>query len=120
MCGGSLGTTVVRDELSMIGGHYAADLYSSNWLVGGAYTFQPSDDVALEAKCFPTSQPTMEPSWGMADDDARRRARIAATASGTVPTSTDGRREMLPRWDGRRLHTTVAEKRTTVSCNRSV
>jgi outer membrane beta-barrel protein len=38
-----------RHELSILGGYYAADLYSSNWLVGGAYTFHFSEDLALEA-----------------------------------------------------------------------
>jgi outer membrane beta-barrel protein len=38
-----------RHELSAIGGWYAADLYSSNWLAGGAYTFHFSEDLALEA-----------------------------------------------------------------------
>jgi outer membrane beta-barrel protein len=38
-----------RHELSAMGGYYAADLYSSNWLAGGAYTFHFSEDLALEA-----------------------------------------------------------------------
>jgi outer membrane beta-barrel protein len=38
-----------RHELSAMGGYYAADLYSSNWLVGGAYTFHFSEDLGLEA-----------------------------------------------------------------------
>jgi outer membrane beta-barrel protein len=37
-----------RHELSAMGGWYAADLYSSNWLAGGAYTFHFSEDLALE------------------------------------------------------------------------
>jgi outer membrane beta-barrel protein len=42
-------TKAFRHELSIMGGYYAADLYSSNWLVGGAYTFHFSEDLALEA-----------------------------------------------------------------------
>jgi|SRR5215472_5624131 len=42
-------TKAFRHELSALGGYYAADLYSSNWLAGGAYTFHFSEDLALEA-----------------------------------------------------------------------
>jgi outer membrane beta-barrel protein len=42
-------TKAFRHELSVMGGYYAADLYSSNWVVGGAYTFHFSEDLALEA-----------------------------------------------------------------------
>jgi outer membrane beta-barrel protein len=42
-------TKAFRHELSIMGGYYAADLYSSNWLLGGAYTFHFSEDLALEA-----------------------------------------------------------------------
>src|ERR1700730_10250539 len=42
-------TKAYRHELSAIGGWYAADLYSCNWLAGGAYTFHFSEDLALEA-----------------------------------------------------------------------
>jgi outer membrane beta-barrel protein len=42
-------TKAFRHELSVMGGYYAADLYSSNWLVGGAYTFHFSEDLGLEA-----------------------------------------------------------------------
>jgi outer membrane beta-barrel protein len=42
-------TKSFRHEFSAIGGYYAADLYSSNWLAGGAYTFHFSEDFALEA-----------------------------------------------------------------------
>jgi outer membrane beta-barrel protein len=42
-------TKAFRHELSAMGGYYAADLYSSTWLVGGAYTFHFSEDLALEA-----------------------------------------------------------------------
>jgi outer membrane beta-barrel protein len=42
-------TKAFRHELSVMGGIYAADLYSSSWLVGGAYTFHFSEDLALEA-----------------------------------------------------------------------
>ncbi len=42
-------TKAFRHELSVTGGYYAADLYSSNWVVGGAYTFHFSEDLALEA-----------------------------------------------------------------------
>ncbi|MBP9111697.1 MAG: outer membrane beta-barrel domain-containing protein [Polyangiaceae bacterium] len=38
-----------RHELSGFGGLYAADLYSSSWMAGGAYTFHFSEDLALEA-----------------------------------------------------------------------
>ncbi len=39
----------LRHELSVLGGVYAADLTSSSWLVGGAYTFHFSEDLGLEA-----------------------------------------------------------------------
>jgi outer membrane beta-barrel protein len=42
-------TKAFRHELSVMGGIYSADLYSSDWLVGGAYTFHFSEDLALEA-----------------------------------------------------------------------
>jgi outer membrane beta-barrel protein len=42
-------TKAYRHELSAMGGWYAADLYSGNWLAGGAYTFHFSEDLALEA-----------------------------------------------------------------------
>jgi outer membrane beta-barrel protein len=42
-------TKAFRHELSALGGYYAADLYSSNWLAGGAYTFHFSEDLGLEA-----------------------------------------------------------------------
>jgi outer membrane beta-barrel protein len=42
-------TKAFRHELSALGGWYAADLYSGNWLAGGAYTFHFSEDLALEA-----------------------------------------------------------------------
>jgi outer membrane beta-barrel protein len=32
-----------------MGGWYSADLYSSSWLAGGAYTFHFSEDLGLEA-----------------------------------------------------------------------
>jgi outer membrane beta-barrel protein len=38
-----------RHELSALGGMYAADLMSSSYLVGGAYTFHFSEDLGLEA-----------------------------------------------------------------------
>ncbi len=38
-----------RHELSVLGGAYAADLMSSSYLVGGAYTFHFSEDLGLEA-----------------------------------------------------------------------
>ncbi len=38
-----------RHELSALGGVYAADLMSSSYLVGGAYTFHFSEDLGLEA-----------------------------------------------------------------------
>ncbi len=38
-----------RHELSALGGLYAADLLSSSYLVGGAYTFHFSEDLGLEA-----------------------------------------------------------------------
>jgi outer membrane beta-barrel protein len=42
-------TKAFRHELSFMGGYYAADLYSSNWVMGGAYTFHFSEDLGLEA-----------------------------------------------------------------------
>jgi outer membrane beta-barrel protein len=42
-------TKAYRHEFSFMGGYYAADLYSSNWVLGGAYTFHFSEDLALEA-----------------------------------------------------------------------
>jgi outer membrane beta-barrel protein len=42
-------TKAFRHELSVMGGVYAADLYSASWLAGGAYTFHFSEDLALEA-----------------------------------------------------------------------
>lgn len=42
-------TKAFRHELSAMGGLYAADLYSSSWVAGGAYTFHFSEDLALEA-----------------------------------------------------------------------
>ena len=42
-------TKAFRHELSVMGGWYAADLYSSNYVLGGAYTFHFSEDLALEA-----------------------------------------------------------------------
>src|SRR5580704_18050653 len=42
-------TKAFRHELSVMGGLYAAHLYSSSWVVGGAYTFHFSEDLGLEA-----------------------------------------------------------------------
>jgi outer membrane beta-barrel protein len=42
-------TKAFRHELSAMGGWYAGDLYSGNWLAGGAYTFHFSEDLGLEA-----------------------------------------------------------------------
>lgn len=42
-------TKAFRYELSAMGGLYAADLYSSSWVAGGAYTFHFSEDLGLEA-----------------------------------------------------------------------
>src|SRR5436305_12902054 len=42
-------TKAFRHELSAMGGLYAGDLYSSNWVAGGAYTFHFSEDLGLEA-----------------------------------------------------------------------
>ena len=42
-------TKAFRHELSAMGGWYAADLYSSSWVAGGAYTFHFSEDLGLEA-----------------------------------------------------------------------
>jgi outer membrane beta-barrel protein len=39
----------LRHELSAWGGGYSADLSSSSYLAGGAYTFHLSEDLALEA-----------------------------------------------------------------------
>ncbi|HEX4355235.1 MAG TPA: outer membrane beta-barrel domain-containing protein [Polyangiales bacterium] len=38
-----------RSELSVLGGIYAADLLSSSYLVGGAYTYHFTEDLGLEA-----------------------------------------------------------------------
>jgi outer membrane beta-barrel protein len=42
-------TKAFRHELSIMGGYYAADLYSSSPILGAAYTFHFSEDLALEA-----------------------------------------------------------------------
>jgi outer membrane beta-barrel protein len=42
-------TKALRQEVSVLGGYYGADLYSSSWLAGGAYTFHFSEDLGLEA-----------------------------------------------------------------------
>ena len=42
-------TKKFRHEFSGMFGYYAADLYSSNWVGGGAYTFHFSEDLGLEA-----------------------------------------------------------------------
>ena len=42
-------TKAFRHEISAMGGLYAADLDSSNWVVGGAYTFHFSEELGLEA-----------------------------------------------------------------------
>jgi outer membrane beta-barrel protein len=42
-------TKALRHELSIFGGIYAADLYSSNFTYGAAYTFHFSEDLGLEA-----------------------------------------------------------------------
>lgn len=42
-------TKAFRHELSGMGGWYAADLYSSSWVAGGAYAFHFTEDLALEA-----------------------------------------------------------------------
>src|SRR5262252_9932020 len=42
-------TKAFRHELSALGGWYGADLYSSSWVAGGAYTFHFSEDLGLEA-----------------------------------------------------------------------
>lgn len=41
-------TKAFRHELSGMGGYYGGDLYSSSFLVGGAYTFHFSEDLGLE------------------------------------------------------------------------
>jgi outer membrane beta-barrel protein len=41
-------TKAFRHELSAMGGWYGGDLYSGNWLAGGAYTFHFSEDLGLE------------------------------------------------------------------------
>jgi outer membrane beta-barrel protein len=38
-----------RHEISALGGAYAADLMSSSYVVGGAYTYHFSEDLGLEA-----------------------------------------------------------------------
>jgi len=42
-------TKAFRHEFSAMGGYYGGDLYSSNWVAGGAYTFHFSEDLGLEA-----------------------------------------------------------------------
>ena len=42
-------TKAFRAEFSALGGYYAADLYSSNWVAGGAFTYHFSEDLGLEA-----------------------------------------------------------------------
>src|ERR1700722_3602205 len=42
-------TKAYRHELSAMCGWYEGDLYSGNWLAGGAYTFHFSEDLGLEA-----------------------------------------------------------------------
>jgi outer membrane beta-barrel protein len=37
-----------RHELSALGGTYVSDLYSSTYVVGGAYTFHMTEDAAVE------------------------------------------------------------------------
>ena len=41
-------TKAFRHELSAMGGWYAADLYSSSWDLGGAYTFHFSEDLGVK------------------------------------------------------------------------
>jgi len=38
-----------RHEISAMGGLYAADLYSSSWMVQGAYTYHVTEELGLEA-----------------------------------------------------------------------
>jgi len=45
-----------RHELSVLGGVYAADLNSSSWIAGGAYTYHFTEDFALEASFGYTRQ----------------------------------------------------------------
>jgi outer membrane beta-barrel protein len=45
-----------RHELSALAGVYAADLTSSSWLVGGAYTYHITEDFGLEASFGYTRQ----------------------------------------------------------------
>src|SRR5579863_6092360 len=47
-------TKAFRHEISAMGGLYAADLYSSSWVAGGAYTFHFSEDLGLEASVMAT------------------------------------------------------------------
>jgi outer membrane beta-barrel protein len=47
-------TKAFRHELSAMGGLYSADLYSSSWAAGGAYTFHFSEDLGLEASVMAT------------------------------------------------------------------
>ncbi|MCC7539651.1 MAG: outer membrane beta-barrel domain-containing protein [Deltaproteobacteria bacterium] len=46
-----------RHELSIFGGIYSADLLSSTWQAGGAYTFHVGEDLGLEAS-FTYAAPT--------------------------------------------------------------
>ena len=37
-----------RHELSMTGGYYVSDLFSSTWVAGGSYTYHMTEDTAVE------------------------------------------------------------------------
>jgi len=69
-------TKAFRHELSAMGGYYAADLYSSNWVAGGAYTFHFSEDLALEASVAFTrfrqaiEYVRVEPTWVDSDPES--------------------------------------------------
>ena len=49
-----------RHEFSVLGGAYAADLMSSSYLVGGAYTFHFSEDLGSRRRSVTRSR---NPRW---------------------------------------------------------
>ena len=55
-------TKAFRHELSGMGGYYGADLYSSSYLVGGAYTFHFSEDLRGDSFSPKSSSEAFQPS----------------------------------------------------------
>ena len=73
-------TKAFRHEISAMGGLYAADLYSSSWVAGGAYTFHFSEDLGLEASVMATRFQS-----AVIDAYERRYPQIALTANPDHP-----------------------------------